>query len=61
MAKFLKCGDLVSGCTAVFHGATEAEVVRQEIDHSKAVHHLGDIPKSLERKIHRLIQDDRKR
>lgn len=60
MSKILSCRDLVTGCTAVFRGVTEEDVIKQEIEHSRSAHHLGDVPKSLERKMHRLVQDDRK-
>lgn len=60
MAKVLKCGDLVSGCSAVFHGETEEDIIRQATEHSKTAHNLHDIPKSLRKKLHRLIRDEKK-
>lgn len=61
MGKVLNCSDLVAGCSAVFRGATDEEVIRQATEHSRSVHHLSEIPKSLQRKMQRLIRDDRKK
>ncbi len=60
MAKVLRCGDLVSGCGAVFRGETEEDVVKQVTEHSKTAHNVHDIPKSLRKKLHRLIRDEKK-
>ena len=60
MAKILKCSELVSGCTAVFHGETEEEIIRQATEHSKSAHNVHDIPKNLRKKLHRLIRDEKK-
>lgn len=60
MAKILKCAELVSGCGAVFRGETEEDIIRQATEHSKAAHNVHDIPKSLRKKLHRLIRDEKK-
>jgi len=60
MPKVLKCSELVSGCEAVFRGETEDDVIRQAAEHSKAVHDVHEIPKSLRKKFHRLIRDEKK-
>ncbi len=60
MAKVLKCAELVSGCNAVFRGETEEDVIKQATEHSKSAHNVSDIPKSLRKKLHRLIRDEKK-
>lgn len=60
MAKILKCSELVSGCDAVFRGETEEDVMRLASEHSKAAHNVKEIPKSLRKKFHRLIHDEKK-
>lgn len=59
MAKVLKCGDLVSGCTAVFRADTEEAILKQVAEHSKTAHNLAEIPKNLRKKIHRLIENEK--
>ncbi len=60
MAKILKCAELVSGCTAVFRGETEEEIIKQASEHSKTAHNVPEMPKSLRKKLHRLIRDEKK-
>jgi predicted small metal-binding protein len=60
MGKVLRCGELVTGCNAVFRGETEEDVIRQATDHSKSAHNIHEIPKSLRKKLHRLIRDEKK-
>lgn len=59
MAKVLKCGDLVSGCKAVFRGETEEAILKQVAEHSKTAHNIPEIPKNLRKKIHRLIETEK--
>ena len=60
MAKIFKCGELVSGCSAVFRGETADDIIRQATEHSKTAHNVHDIPKSLRKKLLRLIRDEKK-
>lgn len=59
MPKILKCGELVTGCDAVIRGETEEEVLRQASEHSRSAHNVKEIPKSLRKKIHRLIREEK--
>jgi predicted small metal-binding protein len=59
MSKILNCRDLVSGCQEVFRGDTEEEILEQASEHSKNVHHIKEVPKSLRKKMHRLIREDK--
>jgi predicted small metal-binding protein len=40
MEKALKCGDVVPGCAAEVHAATEDEILRQAAEHARTVHGL---------------------
>lgn len=60
MAKVLKCGELVSGCSAVLRGETVDDIIRQATEHSKTAHNVHDIPKNLRKKLLRLIRDEKK-
>lgn len=60
MAKILRCGELVSGCAAVFRGDSEEDVLRQAADHSREAHGVGEVPKSLRKKMQRLMRDEKK-
>ncbi len=57
--KVLHCKELVGGCQEVFRGETEEEVLNKASEHSKNAHHIKEIPKSLRKKMHRLIQDEK--
>jgi predicted small metal-binding protein len=59
MRKILYCKYLVTGCPEVFRGDTEEEVLSQAAEHSRNVHRLREIPKSLRKKMHRLVQDEK--
>ncbi len=60
MAKVLKCGELVAGCSTVLRGETVDEIIRQATEHSKTAHNVHDIPKNLRKKLLRLIRDEKK-
>jgi len=59
MGKVFRCGDLVSGCKAVFRGDSEEGILRQLAEHSKSAHNISEIPRNLRKKIHRLIRDEK--
>lgn len=59
MTKILKCGDLVTGCDAVIRGESEDEILRQATEHSRSAHNVKEIPKSLRKKMHRLIREEK--
>jgi predicted small metal-binding protein len=60
MAKIMRCGELVSGCSAVFRGDKEEDILREAADHSRTAHSVGEIPKSLRKKMLRLIRGEKK-
>jgi predicted small metal-binding protein len=60
MAKVLKCGELVFGCSAVLRGETVDEIIRQAAEHFQTAHNGHDIPRNLRKKLLRLIRDEKK-
>jgi len=45
--KHFACGDVVSGCTAVFIGDTDEEILALVARHARSDHGLVDIPGEL--------------
>ena len=45
--KHFACGDVVSGCTAVFVGDTDDEILALVAQHARADHGLVDLPGEL--------------
>jgi predicted small metal-binding protein len=48
MAKTLACGDIMDGCSAVFTGETEDEVLAQAGTHAAETHGLEVTPELVE-------------
>jgi predicted small metal-binding protein len=44
MAKILKCGDLMPGCSFVAEGKDMAEVMANGAEHAKTAHGMTSIP-----------------
>jgi predicted small metal-binding protein len=57
MAKQLACGDVVTGCKAVFTGKTEDEVLGQAAVHAKTAHGMSQIPPDVVAKVKAAIHD----
>jgi predicted small metal-binding protein len=55
--KQLKCGDVMKGCTQVFSGYTENEVLRKVAEHGMEAHHIQSPSKDLEKKVLAAIID----
>lgn len=45
MEKVLRCGDVVPGCEAEVHAATDEEILRQAAEHARQAHGLERIDK----------------
>lgn len=45
--KHFACGDVVSGCTAVFVGETDEEILALVSQHARTDHGLVDVPGEL--------------
>lgn len=56
MAKQLRCGDLVPGCTKVIKGKDEAEVLSQAAVHAKNDHNMNVTPE-LADKVRKAIHE----
>lgn len=53
--KEFRCGDVVPGCTRVFHAATEQEIFSQVAEHARRDHHMAELPASLVDRVRSLI------
>lgn len=45
--KEFACGAVVPGCTAVFHAATDEDILVQVASHALEDHHMTEIPDAL--------------
>ncbi|MFI5377174.1 MAG: DUF1059 domain-containing protein [Candidatus Rokuibacteriota bacterium] len=57
MAKVLRCGDLMPGCSAVMEGKDVAEVMAKGAEHAKKDHGLAAIPPEMVAKVQAAIKD----
>ncbi len=57
MAKVLRCGDLMPGCSAVMEGKDVAEVMAKGAEHAKKAHGLATIPPEMVAKVQAAIKD----
>lgn len=57
MAKVLRCGDLMPGCSAVMEGKDVAEVMAKGAEHAKKAHGLASIPPDMVAKVQAAIKD----
>jgi predicted small metal-binding protein len=55
--KVLSCGDLMSGCTAVFEGKDVAEVLVKAKEHAEKAHGIVNIPPEMASKVMAAIKD----
>ncbi len=57
MAKELRCGDLMPGCSAVVEGKDEAEVMNKAAEHAKTAHGLAQVTPELAGKVRGAIRE----
>ena len=57
MAKILKCGDLMPGCSFVAEGKDMAEVMVKGAEHAKTAHGMTSIPPDLAAKVQAAIKE----
>jgi predicted small metal-binding protein len=57
MAKQLRCGDLMPGCTKVIEGRDEKEVMTKAADHARRDHDIQKLTPDLEQKVRGAIHD----
>jgi len=57
MAKVLRCGDLMPGCSFVMEGKDEAEVLAKGAEHAKKDHGMATIPADMAAKVQAAIKD----
>jgi len=51
VAKELRCGDVMPGCTFVASGATEEEVLKKAAQHAKEKHNVKELTPDLVAKV----------
>jgi predicted small metal-binding protein len=56
MAKQLRCGDVIPGCSTVIEGKDDAEVMKKATEHAKSVHSMATIPPDVVSKVQKAIQ-----
>jgi predicted small metal-binding protein len=56
MAKELRCGDVMPGCTFVASGATEEEVLKKAAQHAKDKHNVKELTADLVGKVKAAIR-----
>ena len=57
MAKVLRCGDLMPGCSTVLEGKDVAEVMAKGAEHAKKDHGIATIPPDVAAKVQAAIKD----
>jgi predicted small metal-binding protein len=57
MAKVLRCGDLMPGCSFVAEGKDTAEVMAKGAEHATKAHGLASIPPDMVAKVQAAIKD----
>ncbi|MGH7276069.1 MAG: DUF1059 domain-containing protein [Candidatus Rokuibacteriota bacterium] len=57
MAKVLKCGDVVPGCSFVVEGQDVTEVMAKGAAHAKTAHGMSSIPPDVMTKVQAAIKD----
>jgi predicted small metal-binding protein len=57
MAKMLRCGDLMPGCSTVIEGKDEADVMAKRAEHAKTAHKMTAIPPDMAAKVKAAIKD----
>lgn len=50
------CGDVVPGCSAVFCGSTEEQILQDVARHARQDHGLMHVPESMVAKVRSLIR-----
>ena len=57
MAKVLRCGDVMPGCSAVMEGKDVAEVMAKGAEHAKKDHGIATLPADMVAKVQAAIKD----
>ncbi len=59
MGYTFSCKDLGGECDFVAEAKTEKELLEKVAEHGKTVHGMTEIPKDMQKKISRLLREDR--
>ena len=57
MAKILKCGDVMPGCSFVMEGKDVAEIIAKGAEHAKTAHGIAAIPPDVAAKVQAAIKE----
>ena len=57
--KEFRCGELVPGCGAAFHGESETEILTQIAAHASSDHGMYEVPPEIVERIRSKIADRR--
>jgi predicted small metal-binding protein len=60
MAKQLRCGDLMPGCSTVIEGKDESEVMAKAVEHAKIAHNMTTIQPEVAAKVRKAIRSKRR-
>jgi predicted small metal-binding protein len=55
VAKELRCGDIMPGCTTVLEGKDDKEVMAKAAEHAKNAHVMPTIPPEVASKVQKAI------
>jgi predicted small metal-binding protein len=55
VAKELRCGDVIPGCSTIIEGKDDSEVMKKATEHAKAVHHMVTIPPDVANRVQKAI------
>jgi predicted small metal-binding protein len=57
MAKVLRCGDVIAGCTRRIVGMTEQDIMARQAAHAQRSHGMTELPPELQQRIAQHITD----
>ena len=57
MAKELRCGDVIPGCTTVIEGKDDKEVMKKATEHAKSAHKMTMVPPDVASKVQQAIHN----
>jgi predicted small metal-binding protein len=56
MAKILRCGDVMPGCSAILEGRDDDEVMRKATEHAKSAHGMATVTPDVANKVKAAIK-----
>lgn len=56
--KVFRCGEVIPGCDAVFHGQTDEDILSQVAVHAEQDHEVGELSPELVEQVRSRIRTD---